>query len=190
MVPSVPTWDLIKPKLLCFMREGGKNLPAPAPVGSLHRLYEHDHKHWPLHFKLPFDALVSPMPTSFHFLHHNELRCLLATGTSPPSELNGRFFYICLWQALYIPEMLYLSLHAHSRLPAMHSIQLVSLNYCVYWRAEWALLVNWMGDFSIYMSVTGTVHNGNVICVTGTVHTGNVIRASNFACALPLANNA
>ena len=28
------------------------------PLGSLHRLYQHDHNHWLLHFKLPSDALV------------------------------------------------------------------------------------------------------------------------------------
>ena len=52
---------------------------------------------------------------------------LLASVASPPSELNQRFFYICLWRALYIAEMLYvlLILRAHSRSPTMHIIQLV-----------------------------------------------------------------
>ena len=57
----------------------------------------------------------------------------LASGSSPPSRVNGRLFYIYIYVCIFVTGdvhtvMLYviLILHVHSHLPTMHNILLVN----------------------------------------------------------------
>ena len=52
----------------------------------------------------------------------------LVSGASPPSELNGRFFYMFVTGTVHIVMLLILRAHVLSHSPTVRSIQLVIIS--------------------------------------------------------------